>query len=59
MPISDKIKYEISNCHATDDEKELMYRSLKIEDQGILRFTSEYEKIIKEFIESHKEENNK
>lgn len=59
MPISDKIKYEISHCDAADDEKELMYRILKIEDQGILRFTSEYEKIIKDFFENHKEENDK
>ena len=45
MPISDKIMQEISRCHATEDEKRLMYDVLKIEDQGIFRFTVEYEGI--------------
>ena len=56
MPISDKIMQEISKWHATEDEKKLMYDILEIEDQGIFRFTVEYEKLIKAYIEDHKEE---
>ncbi len=56
MPISDKIMQEISKSHTTEDEKKLMYNVLKIEDQGIFRFTVEYEKLIKAYIEDHKGE---
>lgn len=59
MPISDKIMQEISKSHATEDEKRLMYDVLKIEDQGIFRFTVEYEKLIRAYIEDHKEETGK
>ena len=52
MPISQKIKDQIKKTKATKREKELMLELLEIEDQGTYRYEAEYEKKIRNFIQS-------
>ncbi len=55
MPISEKILDHINDSKVSKEEKELMLGILQIEDKGSFRYQSEYEAMIKKFIEEHKE----
>ena len=50
MPISQKIIERISATANSPEEQDLMMKILQIEDKGIFRFESAYEKVIKDFI---------
>ena len=52
MPISQKIIERISATANSPEEQDLMMKILQIEDKGIFRFESAYEKVIKDFIEA-------
>ena len=56
MPISQKIIERISATATTPEEQDLMMKILQIEDKGIFRFESAYEKVIKDFIEARDKE---
>ena len=55
MPISEKIMTQVNISDADQDEKELMLKILHIEDRGSFRYQSEYESLIKKYIDKHKE----
>lgn len=50
MPISQKIIDRVSATSTTPEEQALMMQILQIEDKGIFRFETAYEKVIKDFI---------
>lgn len=50
MPISQKIIDRVSATTTTPEEQALMMQILQIEDKGIFRFETAYEKVIKDFI---------
>lgn len=50
MPISEKIINRVNGANATAKEKELMLEILKLEDKGVFRYNTDYEKIIKDYI---------
>ena len=50
MPISQKIIDRVSATSTTPEEQALMMQILQIEDKGIFRFETAYEKLIKDFI---------
>ena len=50
MPISQKIIDRVSATSTTPEEQTLMMQILQIEDKGIFRFETAYEKVIKDFI---------
>ena len=56
MPISQKIIERISATANSPEEQDLMMKILQIEDKGIFRFESAYEKVIKDFIEARDKE---
>lgn len=56
MPISEKIMNKIKLSGANDSEQELMLKILRIEDRGTFRYQTEYEAIIKKYVDEHKEE---
>lgn len=55
MPISEKILKQVEHSKANEDEKNLMLELLRIEDKGSFRYSEEYERLIKTYIEKHKE----
>ena len=56
MPISQKIIDRVSATSTTPEEQALMMQILQIEDKGIFRFETAYEKVIKDFIEARDKE---
>lgn len=56
MPISEKIMNKIKLSGANYSEQELMLKILRIEDRGTFRYQTEYEAIIKKYVDEHKEE---
>ncbi len=55
MPISEKILNQVNECDAKEEEKELMRQILQIEDKGSFRYQSDYEAIIKKYLDEYKE----
>ena len=55
MPISEKILKQVETAKASEDEKKLMLAILQIEDKGSFRYTDDYEKIIKDYVNDHEE----
>lgn len=55
MPISEKILKMINNSETTQEEKKLMQEILLVEDKGTFRYQSDYETLIKKYIENQKE----
>ena len=49
MPISEKIIEQVSSSDISENEKSLILALLKVEDDGIFRFNSEYEKLINSY----------
>ena len=56
MPISEKIIEQVSSSDISENEKSLILALLKVEDDGIFRFNSEYEKLIKSYLENQEGE---
>ena len=54
MPISKKIINEIEKMDETDEMKELMTDILVLEDNGVKRWTNDYDKMIDEFIKIYR-----
>ena len=56
MPISEKIIEQVSSSDISENEKSLILALLKVEDDGIFRFISEYEKLINSYLENQEGE---
>ena len=56
MPISEKIIEQVSSSDISENEKSLILALLKVEDDGIFRFNSEYEKLINSYLENQEGE---
>ena len=56
MPISEKIIEPVSSSDISENEKSLILALLKVEDDGIFRFNSEYEKLINSYLENQEGE---
>ena len=56
MPISEKIIEQCSSSDISENEKSLILALLKVEDDGIFRFNSEYEKLINSYLENQEGE---
>ncbi len=56
MPISEKIIEQVSSLDISGNEKSLILALLKVEDDGIFRFNSEYEKLINSYLENQEGE---
>lgn len=56
MPISEKIIEQVSSFDISENEKSLILALLKVEDDGIFRFNSEYEKLINSYLENQEGE---
>ena len=56
MPISEKIIEQVSSSDISENEKSLILALLKVEDNGIFRFNSEYEKLINSYLENQEGE---
>ena len=56
MPISEKIIEQVSSSDISENEKSLILVLLKVEDDGIFRFNSEYEKLINSYLENQEGE---
>lgn len=56
MPISEKIIEQVSSSDISGNEKSLILALLKVEDDGIFRFNSEYEKLINSYLENQEGE---
>ena len=56
MPISEKIIEQVSSSDISENEKCLILALLKVEDDGIFRFNSEYEKLINSYLENQEGE---
>ena len=56
MPISEKIIEQVSSSDISENEKSLILALLKVEDDGIFRFNSEYEKLITSYLENQEGE---
>lgn len=50
MSISKKILDEIERSDATEEEKQLMFKILDVEDAGTYQYVAVYEKLIKEHL---------
>ena len=56
MPISEKIIEQVSSSDISENEKSLILALLKVDDDGIFRFNSEYEKLINSYLENQEGE---
>ena len=56
MPFSEKIIEQVSSSDISENEKSLILALLKVEDDGIFRFNSEYEKLINSYLENQEGE---
>ena len=56
MPISEKIIEQVSSSDISENEKSLILALLKVEDDGIFRFNSEFEKLINSYLENQEGE---
>ena len=56
MLISEKIIEQVSSSDISENEKSLILALLKVEDDGIFRFNSEYEKLINSYLENQEGE---
>lgn len=56
MPISEKIIEQVSSSDISENEKSLILALLKVEDDGIFRFNSEYEKLINSYLDNQEGE---
>ena len=56
MPISANIIEQVSSSDISENEKSLILALLKVEDDGIFRFNSEYEKLINSYLENQEGE---
>ena len=56
MPISEKIIEQVSSSDISENEKSLILALRKVEDDGIFRFNSEYEKLINSYLENQEGE---
>ena len=56
MPISEKIIEQVSSSDISENEKSIILALLKVEDDGIFRFNSEYEKLINSYLENQEGE---
>ena len=56
MPISEKIIEQVSSLDISGNKKSLILALLKVEDDGIFRFNSEYEKLINSYLENQEGE---
>ena len=56
MSISEKIIDKIKSSETKQSEQELMIQILQIEDKGTYRYQTEYESIIKKYIDKHEED---
>ena len=56
MPISEKIIEQVSSSDISENEKSLILALLKVEDDGIFRFNTEYEKLINSYLENQEGE---
>ena len=56
MPISEKIIEQVSSSDISENEKSLILALLKVEDDGIFRLNSEYEKLINSYLENQEGE---
>ncbi len=56
MPISEKIIEQVSSSDISENEKSLILALLKVENDGIFRFNSEYEKLINSYLENQEGE---
>ncbi len=56
--ISDKIKKQINDLDVSESLKELMLKILEIEDKGTYKYKEAYDKLINEYIEKQKEDEN-
>lgn len=56
MPISEKIIEQVSSSDISENEKSLILALLNVEDDGIFRFNSEYEKLINSYLENQEGE---
>lgn len=56
MPISEKIIEQVSSSDISENEKSLILALLKVEDDGLFRFNSEYEKLINSYLENQEGE---
>lgn len=56
MPISEKIIEQVSSSDISENEKSLILALLKVEDDGIFRFNSGYEKLINSYLENQEGE---
>ena len=56
MPIIEKIIEQVSSSDISENEKSLILALLKVEDDGIFRFNSEYEKLINSYLENQEGE---
>lgn len=56
MPISENIIEQVSSSDISENEKSLILALLKVEDDGIFRFNSEYEKLINSYLENQEGE---
>ena len=56
MPISEKIIEQVSSSDISENEKSLILALLKVEDDGIFHFNSEYEKLINSYLENQEGE---
>lgn len=56
MPIGEKIIEQVSSSDISENEKSLILALLKVEDDGIFRFNSEYEKLINSYLENQEGE---
>ena len=53
MPISEKIRTQVEKTEATPAEKGLMMEILQLEDKGSYRYRTEYESLIKKYIDKN------
>jgi hypothetical protein len=55
MPISEKIRTQVEKTEATPAQKGLMMEILQLEDKGSYRYRTEYESLIKKYIDENEE----
>lgn len=55
MPISEKIRTQVEKTEATPAQKGLMMEILQLEDKGSYRYRTEYESLIKKYIDKNEE----
>ena len=55
MPISEKIRTQVEKTEATPAQKSLMMEILQLEDKGSYRYRTEYESLIKKYIDENEE----